>query len=138
MKVYCKFCNNELSDENWYLSHKKSGTKKCKTCANTISNIHNKKISTKLKNAKRRLSRKIKLFEILGNKCECCEITHINLLSVDHILGNGSSHRKELNISAGQQFYSWLMDNLHTKDQYRLLCFNCNSNKEFNIRRKIA
>ena len=60
--------------------------------------------------------------------CEMCladgiRVSNINLLTIDHINGGGSQHRKE--IGAGIRFYRWLKRN-HYPEGYRVLCFGCN------------
>lgn len=62
--------------------------------------------------------------------CEKClekgiRVTDLNLLSIDHIYGGGSKHRKSLNMR-GRNFYSWLKRNNYP-DGYRVLCLSCNS-----------
>jgi hypothetical protein len=77
-------------------------------------------------NKKRNEEHRLLRFEIIkeyGNKCQCCNEDHLEFLSIDHINSNGSSHRKEI----GQgRLYKWLKKNNYPKDNYRLLCMNCN------------
>lgn len=58
-----------------------------------------------------------------GPRCSKCPETRLGALTVDHISGNGNSHRAELG-KRGASFYRWL------RDQHRVLCSNCNV-KEF-------
>jgi hypothetical protein len=55
--------------------------------------------------------------------CDCCGETEMDFLSVDHIGGGGSKHRRE--IGGAQALYSWLRRNGYPPG-YRILCFNCN------------
>lgn len=66
---------------------------------------------------------------IYGGKCVCCGENNCIFLTIDHINGKGSAQRKKLfgsNKVCGQDFYSWLKKNNYPKDNYQILCFNCN------------
>ncbi len=65
-----------------------------------------------------------------GDKCVCCGETIFEFLSIDHINGGGSKHRKELKLQ-GTNFYRWLRDNNYPSG-YRVLCYNCNLSLGFN------
>lgn len=56
--------------------------------------------------------------------CKKCGFKDIRALSLDHIDGNGTKHRKELNITAGTQFYRWVRDN-DFPEMFQVLCMNC-------------
>lgn len=58
-----------------------------------------------------------------GAICICCRETHIEFLSIDHIYGGGTAHRR--GISYGD-FYLWLKNHNYPPG-YRVLCMNCNS-----------
>jgi len=59
--------------------------------------------------------------------CECCGEKRIEFLTIDHILGGGNKHRKQLGTGKGSKgFYKWLIEN-NFPDGYRVLCFNCNT-----------
>lgn len=58
-------------------------------------------------------------------KCACCGENHIEFLSIDHMDGNGSQHRKALKIGAGIEFYGWLIRN-NFPEGFQVLCHNCN------------
>lgn len=67
-----------------------------------------------------------------GEICIKCYNTDIDVLTIDHIEGNGSRERRELfngrNL-AGTPFYRWLKKNGYPKDKYQCLCHNCNWSK---------
>jgi len=63
-----------------------------------------------------------------GNKCVHCGVDNIVFLSIDHIAENGRAHCAEISGS----FYRWLKNNDYPKDNYQLLCFNCNAAKYIN------
>jgi hypothetical protein len=74
---------------------------------------------------------KAKVIEVYGGKCVCCGETIIEFLTVDHIDGKGSKHRRELKISSGGQFYYWLLRNNCPKG-FQVMCWNCNHAKGTN------
>ena len=67
------------------------------------------------------LKRKM-VIEGLGAKCSCCGEMEYEFLTLDHIHGGGSKHRKEI----GGQFWKSILNEGCPKDKYRVLCFNCN------------
>lgn len=58
-----------------------------------------------------------------GGKCECCGEMSVEFLTIDHIKGGGTKHREEI---GSNSMYKFLKKNGFPKDDYRLLCFNCN------------
>lgn len=54
---------------------------------------------------------------------------HVEFLTIDHIDETGSEHRKE--VGGGHSMYMWLRKNGYPKDNYRLLCLNCNCSLGF-------
>lgn len=70
-------------------------------------------------------------------KCICvrCGFNDMRALTIDHINGNGSEHRKNNKEIKGQRIYWWLIKN-GFPDGYQTLCMNCQfikryQNKEF-------
>jgi hypothetical protein len=61
------------------------------------------------------------VFNHYGNECSCCGEKHIEFLTLDHIHGGGSKHRKSITL----RFYSWVIKNNYP-DGLRTLCMNCN------------
>ncbi len=66
-----------------------------------------------------------------GGKCACvkCGFSDIRALSIDHIEGNGTAHRKTLK-RGGLSFYKWLVDN-KLPEGYQTLCMNCQFIKSY-------
>jgi hypothetical protein len=70
-----------------------------------------------------------------GAVCACCQESHIEFLSIDHINGDGAAHRRSLvtekgwkskpNAFSGSHFYLWLKKNKYPPG-FRVLCYNCN------------
>lgn len=56
--------------------------------------------------------------------CACCGEDRIEFLSIDHVNGGGTAHRKELS-QKGTRFYLWLRRN-NFPPGFRVLCYNCN------------
>ena len=76
------------------------------------------------RNEKQRIfQRRQKIQAILyyGGKCECCGEAKGEFLSIDHINGGGSKHRRKENT----QISNWLRQRGYPKG-YRVLCHNCN------------
>ena len=67
------------------------------------------------------------VFEHYGKKCNCCEEDKKTFLTIDHIDGGGTRHRKKLK----EKIYTWLFrDNFPAG--FQTLCFNCNWSKHIN------
>ena|SRR5208282_1970093 len=68
-----------------------------------------------------------------GGKCQCpcgCTVDEPEFLNVDHIMGGGRKQRTEAKCpSSGAPFYSWLRKHGFPKDEFRLLCWNCNCSR---------
>lgn len=60
-----------------------------------------------------------------GGVCVHCGDDRWQVLTIDHINGGGTQHRKEVAKTSGG-FYRWLRDQGFPRDEYRLLCYNCN------------
>ena len=129
---WCKHCNNEHGVKKYRKGH----TKKVKQAKNAyyLKNkeaclaknrewrLNNPDRHKELRN-KSRLKLKNQVIEAYGSSCVCCGEKIIQFLTIDHIDNTGSSHRKEIGSSL---FYSWLRKNNYPKDNYQLLCMNCN------------
>jgi hypothetical protein len=61
-----------------------------------------------------------------GNVCACCGETEPKLLSLDHIRGGGKKDRAKRN---NQQIYKDIIKRGFPKDEFQLLCYNCNMAK---------
>ena len=81
---------------------------------------------------KRRRELKLEIFNKYGGPvCVCCGERHLEFLSIDHINGQGSLHRRQIaeergkSYRSGQKFYDWLKQN-NFPTGFQVLCFNCN------------
>jgi len=70
---------------------------------------------------------KDKVFDNYGRTCVCCGEDIKEFLTIDHIDGNGTKHRKKIN----NNLYIWLVKNNFPKG-FQTLCFNCNWGKHIN------
>lgn len=57
--------------------------------------------------------------------CKCCGESNMKFLTIDHIEGGGSEHRRG---SAKGGIGFWLKKNEYP-DGFQILCFNCNCGK---------
>jgi len=62
-----------------------------------------------------------------GERCQCCGDEHSEFLSIDHTHGYAKSKELYAGIPrASAALYKWLRANGFPKENFRLLCFNCN------------
>jgi len=66
------------------------------------------------------------------NKCAGCGIEDIVVLTIDHINGGGTQHRKKIH----QDMYNWLIKN-NFPEGYQVLCWNCQYRKKIKNREMI-
>jgi len=64
-----------------------------------------------------------RLIEFYGGKCNCCGEAQYKFLGLDHLLGGGGKERR---IRSTEQTSRMILDGRLPKDQYQLLCHNCN------------
>ena len=67
---------------------------------------------------------RLKVIESYGGKCVWCGIDNPIFLTIDHINNDGAKHRKEMR--SNRKIYRWLIKNNFPKDNFQLLCMNCN------------
>lgn len=72
------------------------------------------------------------VFDHYGHACACCETTE--RLTIDHINGDGATHRQEILGAAGlhggqsPRFYAWLIRQ-NFPEGFQVLCRSCNRSK---------
>lgn len=59
-------------------------------------------------------------------ECKACSIRTFEILTLDHIFGNGNKHRKAINSIS---IWQWIKRMKYPKG-YQILCYNCNVLKE--------
>jgi len=57
-------------------------------------------------------------------KCVRCGFSDLRALTIDHVDGKGSIHRRQLRNKGGYHFYLWLK-NQGLPEGYQVLCMNC-------------
>lgn len=89
--------------------------------------------AAKYRDENRRCSQKIKdaVFAAYGGyTCACCLETHSHeFMSIDHVNGDGSKHKKNGQRLKGVALYRWLKDNNYPTG-FQVLCHNCNGAKQ--------
>ncbi len=70
-----------------------------------------------------RVATRIEVIKHYGGKCVCCDESNLGFLTIDHINGGGTQHRKEL--GGGTAFYLWLLRH-NFPPGYQVMCYNCN------------
>ena len=71
---------------------------------------------------------KARVVAAYGGKCECCGEMEPTFLTIDHVNNDGAIHRKHL----GRKIYKYLEQEGYPKDNFRLLCWNCNAGRHIN------
>ncbi len=56
--------------------------------------------------------------------CACCGENELEFLSIDHVDGGGTEHRKKVGVT-GQGFYRFIVKN-GSDYPLQVLCYNCN------------
>ncbi len=73
---------------------------------------------------------KLEMIDAYGGKCVLCDERLPEFLTIDHINGGGNKHRQE--VGNGHRFRLWLKRQNWPRDEYRLLCANCNCSDKQN------
>lgn len=72
---------------------------------------------------------KVEVFNHYGGVfCQCCGVDDLLFLTLDHIAGDGASHRAMLGKMSSQNMYLWIRANKYPPG-FQVLCFNCNQGK---------
>lgn len=106
--------NKEVCKERDKNYRKKIGRVVYLLNARRANKIHNTKLKTEA-------------IAAYGSRCACCGEDTPEFLTIDHVHGDGRSHRRE--VGRGHGIYRWLKKHGYPKDRFQLLCFNCNCAK---------
>jgi len=91
-------------------------------------------VDTRCKSAKYFERVKKEMIEAYGSRCALCGEDRLEFLTIDHVNGGGKKHRHSLGVSSGKRgFYMWLRKQGWPRDDYQLLCFNCNCSKNYTV-----
>lgn len=69
---------------------------------------------------------RLEIIKEYGGKCKCCGENIPEFLTIDHIHDDGGIKRKLKEEVKGGSFYRWLKEHGFPKDNFQLLCMNCN------------
>lgn len=125
----CSRCDQEKSLED-FSRHQTTADRKqniCRSCSSQVGKGYRAKAKAEGKCSYSRRTRLRLKCEVLAfyshglPKCACCGEDALEFLSIDHIHGGGSKHRKSLTST----IYNWLKKN-GFPEGYRVLCHNCN------------
>lgn len=119
-KRKCRECGITLNKKNCFPSRLIRCDYICNECGNANG-----------RNYKRSL--KLEVIAEYGGKCVCCSENQVEFLTIDHINGGGAQHRRKISKTpkgaSPDTLYRWLKKNGFPKDNFQLLCFNCNCAK---------
>jgi len=87
----------------------------------TYCALHAVEVRRRTREEQRRLKREV-LTHYGGCRCACCGESEIQFLSIDHIHGGGTQHRKQI---GRRSMYAWLKKQGYP-DGFQVLCMNCN------------
>jgi hypothetical protein len=131
----CKTCHIDKPESDFHRT-KTSKDTTCKSCrvdqarARRAAMSLEAKEEKRLRDRRRLQERNIRLrdevYVAYGLSCSCCGETELAFLTIDHVNGRTPEDDKR-----GAGLYRLLID-LGFPDDYRLLCFNCNSGRERN------
>lgn len=82
-------------------------------------------------NSKNRLKTEIMSHYCGGDlKCKNCPVKDLDILTIDHVNGDGAEHRREIGIAGGGGYpmYQWLKKN-GLPEGFQVLCYNCQYRK---------
>lgn len=150
MTILCVLCKKEKSVDQFY-KHKGGWADgldhRCKNCnvvrgqiyyKNNLERCRANARKSHYKNREKKIERmrlygkkqKELILNHYGKGCACCGEREIVFLTIDHINGGGTKHRKSLS-GGGRFFYRWIIKN-NFPSGLRVLCFNCNSGRALN------
>ncbi len=93
----------------------------CDRCSNPSVFGYKECVGCREAAIERRRNLKRQVINKYGGKCDCCSESYLEFLTIDHINGGGTKHRKELK----NHYYKQLLD-IPISSEYRVLCMNCN------------
>jgi hypothetical protein len=129
----CIICLIALTIENTRSGDIARANYICKSChkKRDQQKYINRKEIIREQQRKYEINIKMKIIEEYGGKCACCNENTPEFLTIDHINNNGAKERELTKQGSGGKIYRWLIKNGYPKDNYQLLCYNCNCAKGF-------
>lgn len=123
----CIVCQITLTDANWLAYLQKRSLYKCTPCFREYGKqYHKTDLEYNAKQRARSYMRRSAVIHFYGDQCAQCGEDEYSKLTIDHIHGGGTKHRKEM----GSNIIDYLYNNTISKDGYQVLCYNCNCSKD--------
>ena len=75
------------------------------------------------------------ILDKFGRRCNCCGLTDVWALTLDHINNDGNTHRKRIKTTGGHATLRILQDVVNEGmplEKYQILCWSCNMGKNQN------
>jgi hypothetical protein len=122
----CSKCNIEKDASDFHKKPGKGNRKVsfyCKVCQSEYIKQYRKANFEKVAKVKYLHTLRVKFegIEAYGGKCVCCGESEQKFLTIDHI-----NERDEGDVWTGKRLWAKLKSLGYPKDNYQLLCFNCN------------
>lgn len=95
----------------------------CRTCRNAVTNAYHRRFR-----AANRIAALVH-YSAGEPKCACCAEKRLPFLSIDHIDGGGSAHKRSIG-NGGGALSRWLKNNNYPAG-FQILCHNCNQAKGY-------
>lgn len=127
MKVCSKCGASKDSNEFYKQANTPDGhSYTCKICASVVGAFHRKlKPKASIERAiRQRKKLREEILTTYGSHCVCCGETEPVFLALDHINNDGAAHR-----AAVKNIYRDVKKRGFPKDEFQLLCHNCNMAK---------
>jgi hypothetical protein len=124
VKRQCRPCTNQKNLE-WETKHRDQHLARLRRFnTSEIGKAYQRYYASKIKD---------EVFQAYGNECRCCGENEPVFLTIDHIDGSGAAHKASGEIGpSGSKLYRWLKRRGFPKDNFQLLCLNCNRGKFLN------
>ncbi len=109
---------------------------KNRKAANTVSITRYRELRVSINARLRQVTQALKAYvfgKYGGAVCACCGENNLIFLTIDHINGGGTKHRREMG-GGGRFNYRWIVRN-NFPPGFQVLCMNCNFGKGQNFLR---
>lgn len=124
LRVLCHNCNfKERLRVSKQKSLESSDQFKNRTIDGKVYPVNKKLANICTNNYKQNIKQECLVHYSKSVACACCGVKDTDVLSIDHISGEGRKHRKS--VGEGSTFYAWLRREKFPPG-YKVLCLNCN------------